>query len=213
MRFGEEVKLAREKKKNNEEHSGYAEIYNLTTIGYGGTKPQNISVLNNQNGGKAHLLMSVPPRIKNRDIHFPTSDFFTQSVNYFQCKHQFYQLHKLYSRDDNNMQIRAQRDAYYRSIIDHIIERMWQVRSVATEQYMPATNQLTTAQRVWLCEQEESKTLRDTSDDWLDEITNSITTFLFHGYEKILGKKAIKFSEAEHKLMQKLVSLNKEALR
>jgi CRISPR-associated protein Csy1 len=213
MRFGEEVKLAREKKKNNETHPGYSEIYNLTTIGYGGTKPQNISVLNNQNGGKAHLLMSVPPKIKNRDIHFPTRDFFTQSVNYFQCKYQFYQLHKLYSRDENNMQIRAQRDGYYQSIIDHIIEKMWQVRSVAEEQYLPVMNQLISAQRIWLSEQEESKKLRENTDDWLDDITKSVTTYLLHGYEKVLGKNAIKFSEAEHKHIQKLVAVNKEAFR
>jgi CRISPR-associated protein Csy1 len=36
-------------------------ILNLTKIGYGGTKPQNISVLNNQNGGIAYLLSSMPP--------------------------------------------------------------------------------------------------------------------------------------------------------
>jgi CRISPR-associated protein Csy1 len=213
MRFGDEIKIARDKKKNNEEHPEYREIYNLTTIGYGGTKPQNISVLNNQNGGKAHLLMSAPPRLKNRDIHLPHTDFFSQTVNYFQCKYQFYQLHKLYSRDDNNMHIRAERDVYYQSVIDHIIEKMWQVRSVALDQHNPATNQLSSAQTRWLCEQEEIKELRETTDDWLDEIVKSVTTFLFHGYEKILGKKAIKFSDAEHKHMHKVVLLNKEALR
>lgn len=213
MRFGDEIKVARERKKANQEHQGYKEIYNLTTIGYGGTKPQNISVLNNQNGGKAHLFMCAPPQLKNRNTHFPHSDFFNQTVHYFQCKNQFYQLHKLYSRDNNNMHIRAERDEYYQSVIDHIIEKMWQVRSVALEQYTPASNKLTAAQKIWLCEQEEIKALRDTTDDWLDDIIKSVTTFLFYGYEKTLGKKAIKFSDAEHKHMQKLVLINKEALR
>jgi CRISPR-associated protein Csy1 len=213
MRFGDEIKIARDKKKNNQEHDGYREIYNLTTIGYGGTKPQNISVLNNQNGGKAHLFMSAPPQLNNRLIHFPHSDFFSQTVGYFQCKNQFYHLHKLYSRDDNNMHIRAERDEYYQSVIDHIIEKMWQVRSVSSEQFNPTSNQLSSAQKIWLCEGEVDTTLRETSDDWLDEIVKSITTFLFYGYEKILAKKAIKFSDAELNHMHKLVSLNKEALR
>jgi CRISPR-associated protein Csy1 len=213
MRFGDEIKLAREKKKNSQQHHGYKEIYNLTTIGFGGTKPQNISVLNNLNGGKAHLLMSVPPQLKNRNIHFPQTDFFSQTVNYFQCKQQFYQLHNLYSRDDNNMHIRADRDAYYQSVIDHIIEKMWQVRSVACDQYIPAADQLSAAQRTWLSEQDDSKVLRETTDDWLDAIAKSVTGFLFHGYEKILGQKAIKLSETEYKQMQKLVLVNKEALR
>ncbi|MBK2124879.1 type I-F CRISPR-associated protein Csy1, partial [Fangia hongkongensis] len=57
LRFSDSVKELRAKKYNNEySEQGYSEIYNLTTIGYGGTKPQNISVLNNQHGGKAHLL-------------------------------------------------------------------------------------------------------------------------------------------------------------
>lgn len=213
MRFGDEIKLAREKKKRDQEHQGFREIYDLTKIGYGGTKPQNISVLNNQNGGKAHLFLCAPPRLKNRDIHFPHTDFFSQTVNYFQCKNQFYQLHKLYSHDDNNMHIRAQRDEFYQSVIDHIVEKMWQIRSVALEQYKPMLSQLSSAQRTWLCEQDEPKSLRETTDDWLDDIIDSITSFLFHGYEKTMRKKAIKFSYAEHKHMQQQVLLNKEALR
>jgi CRISPR-associated protein Csy1 len=111
------------------------------------------------------------------------------------------------------MHIRTERDEYYQSVIDHIIEKMWLVRSVALDQYNPATNQLSSAQTKWLCEQEDVKELRETTDDWLDEIVKSVTTFLFHGYEKILGKKAIKFSDVEHKHMHKVVLLNKEALR
>jgi len=213
MRFGDAIKIARDKKKNNQQHEGYCEIYNLATIGYGGTKPQNISVLNNQNGGKAHMFMSAPPQLKNRNIHFPHTDFFSQTVNYFQCKNQFYQLHKLYSRDDNNMHIRVERDEYYQNVIDHIIEKMWQVRSIALEQYNPSVNQLQSSQKAWLCEDEASKTLRDTTDEWFDGIVKSVSTFLFYGYEKILGKKAIKFSDSEHKHIQQLVLLNKEALR
>src|SRR5690606_1773959 len=55
IRFSEEAKAARVCEKNNEiSKGGYKQLVNITTIGYGGTKPQNISVLNNQNGGKAH---------------------------------------------------------------------------------------------------------------------------------------------------------------
>lgn len=213
MRFGDAIKIARDKRRNNEVHDGYSEIYNLTTIGYGGTKPQNISVLNNQNGGKTHLFMSAPPKLKDRNIHFPKSDFFSQNVNYYQCKDLFYQLHKLYKSHENNMQIRAERDASYQSVIDHIIEKMWQVRSVALKQYIPADNQLPSVQKIWLCEQEDIKILRETTDDWLEIIIKSITTFLMHGYEKVLGKKAFKFSDEEQDFMHKIVVNNKEALR
>jgi CRISPR-associated protein Csy1 len=211
LRFGDAVKEAREKKKNNQLHSGYKEIYNLTTIGYGGTKQQNISVLNNQNAGKAHLLMSLPPSIKNRDTHFPKQDFFSQTLRYSQCKNQFQSLHPLYRGDENNMHIRAQRDAYYQSVIDHIIEKMWQVRAVAQEQYRSEDNQLPAAQQTWLCE--HSKAFRETTDDWLDAICSSVTSYLFHGYEKTMGNKAIKLGDGEYRHIQTIVLSNKEVLR
>lgn len=200
------------KKKKQYFNIGYSSISNLTVTRHGGDHPKNISGLNNKHQSY-YLLLSLPPNLQHRDIHFPKTDFFNQTVNYFQCKHQFYQLHKLYSRNDNNMDIRAERDDYYQSIIDHIIEKTWQVRSVAIEQYNATTNQLPAAQQTWLCEQEESKSKRDNTDDWLDDIVKSATTFLLHGYEKILGKKAIKLGDAEYKHMQKLVLSNKEALR
>ncbi|MFT6209381.1 MAG: CRISPR-associated protein Csy1, partial [Colwellia sp.] len=211
MRFNDEIKIARAKKKDNLEHAGYKEIYNLTTIGYGGTKPQNISVLNNQNGGKAHMFMSMPPVLNKRDIHFPQTDFFNQTVHYFQCKVQFSALHKLYKQDSNNMHVRAQRDEYYQDVIDHVIEKMWQIRGVALAQYIQKNSQLSAAQTTWLSDQ--TQLLRETTDDWLDDICNAITTFLFHGYEKVVGKKAIKLGDAEHKQMKKIVNKNKEALR
>jgi CRISPR-associated protein Csy1 len=200
------------KKKNLSAESGFSSVLNLTVTRHGGEHPKNISGLNNKYQSY-YLLPSSPPQLKNRNIHFPHTDFFSQTVNYFQCKNQFYQLHKLYSRDDNNMHIRAERDEYYQSVIDHIIEKMWQVRSIALEQYNPSVNQLHLSQKTWLCEDEASKTLRDTTDEWLDGIVKSVSTFLFYGYEKMLGKKAVKFSDVEHKHIQQLVLLNMEALR
>jgi len=90
MRFSEEVKNLREQKRNNiYSEQGFTELYNLTTIGYGGTKPQNISVLNNQNGGKAHLLHSSPPTLRKRDTLFPKRNFFNESLHYYECREVF----------------------------------------------------------------------------------------------------------------------------
>jgi CRISPR-associated protein Csy1 len=109
------------------------------------------------------------------------------------------------------MHVRAERDDFYQSVIDYVIEKMWQIRSVALEQYREETNQLQKAQKIWLCDQHEE--LRMLEDDWLDIILKGITTFLFHGYEKILDKKSIKLGDAEYKHMQNIVTKNKEALR
>jgi len=212
IRFSEETKTARACEKNNEIYDGgYKQLVNITTIGYGGTKPQNISVLNNKNGGKVHLLSSEPPRLVKRDIHFPTVDFFTQVLSHYQCRDLFYLLHDLFLGYKNDWNIRRERDEYYQTLIDRIIERMWLVRNVSEVQFNPDTTQLNKTQKIWLCSANEEE--RDTADGWLDELCSEITRFIFNGYEKTLGKKAFMFSDAEFKHIHKQVVKNKEALR
>jgi CRISPR-associated protein Csy1 len=206
-----EAYLGKIAKKNSEYlDSDFSFISGLTVTKHGGDHPKNISGLNNKYQSY-YLLPSVPPVLNKRDIHFPQTDFFNQTVHYFQCKVQFSALHKLYKQDSNNMHVRAQRDEYYQDVIDHVIEKMWQIRGVALAQYIQKNSQLSAAQTTWLSDQ--TQLLRETTDDWLDDICNAITTFLFHGYEKVVGKKAIKLGDAEHKQMKKIVNKNKEALR
>ncbi|EAX33530.2 type I-F CRISPR-associated protein Csy1 [Coxiella burnetii] len=212
IRFSDEAKAARACEKNNEIYDGdYKQIVNITTIGYGGTKPQNISVLNNQNGGKVHLISSEPPKLIKRDAHFPTVDFFSQSLRYFQCKDLFYSLHELFLNHKNDWNIRHERDEYYQAIIDLIIEKMWLVRSVSQVQYNPDSTRLNETQKIWLCE--VNKENRETENDWLDDLCQAIARFIFTGYEKLLGKKAFIFSDDEFKHIHKQVVKNKEALR
>ena len=212
VRFGEETKQGREKYRKKEYHKpGFQEIYNLTTLGYGGTKPQNISVLNNQNGGKVHLLYSAPPELQTREIHFPKQDFFAQSIRYCDSRQAFQKLHALYQKDDNNKDIRTLRDEYYLSVLDNIVKRMWQVRAVAEEQYRPEYHHIVKAQKTWLLD--EYQETRSTTNDWLDSIVTQISQYLFHGYEKTLGKKALKLSDGEHDYMKKLLIKHQEVLR
>ena len=214
LRFGDEVKLARDARRKNEFYeNGYREIYGLTTIGYGGTKPQNISVLNNQNGGKTHLFSSTPPVLKKRSIHFPRQDFFSQSVRYRDCREIFLNLHTLYQKDDNNIRVRATRDEFYLGVLDYIVERMWQLRAVANEQYNAEYHQLPKSQKIWLLDEDDNEKARNSSDDWLEDIQASVVTFIFHGYEKILGKKAEKLSDGEHLHMKNLIQQHREVLR
>jgi len=209
LRFSDEVKAARSSKKSNKEGASYKEIYNLTTIGYGGTKPQNISVLNNANGGKVHLFMSLPPSFAKRDTTFPTKDFFTQSVriNTKACRSVFYALHALYKQDQNNMHVREKRDELYQDIVDYMLGVLWEMR-VAKDQFLASHSQLPSQQKIWL-----QVTPHPDNDDWLDGLLSQITQFIFQGYEAILGKKAIKLGDAEYKHIAKLVDNNKELLR
>lgn len=209
LRFSDEIKELRDKKRKNEfSDCGYCEIYGLTTIGYGGTKPQNISVLNNQNGGKAHLLSSMPPSIEKRHIHFPKTDFFIESLKKFEYAEHFKMLHKLFQADHNNISIREARDRYLQNILDLIIEKMWAVRAVSQSQYYADTSNLSSVQLTWLHIDNEQK--REQTTQWLDVLIREISVWLSQSYEKVMEKQAIKLGESERLLFADIVERNRE---
>ena len=69
------------------------EVTGLTMIGFGGTKPQNISALNSRCGGKAYLLSSLPPSLREVKVRVPRSDFFKESIWYKSQSSALYRLH------------------------------------------------------------------------------------------------------------------------
>ena len=212
LRFSDFTKKERELKKKNEfSEFGYTEIYNITTIGYGGAKPQNISVLNNAKGGKAHLLSSMPPTIEQRNIHFPKTNFFTESHRYYESREIFHALHKILKTDYNNINIREGRDYRLQELIDHIIDKMWAVRTVADSQYHAQSSKLDKYQQIWLCNGYEYE--REEEEQWLDKLSKEITRWIVRSYEKSLGKQAIKLGKDELNKIADIVEQNREGLR
>ncbi|MGL5251138.1 MAG: type I-F CRISPR-associated protein Csy1, partial [Enterovibrio sp.] len=206
LRFGDAVKEARERRKNNQFHpDGYQEIFGLTTIGFGGTKPQNISVLNNQNAGKAHLLASMPPELKKRDLRLPKSDFFTESFTVWQAKEVLEPLLRLLNTAHNNINIREARDRYIQQYIDLIIEKMWQVRLFLVEHSGELSSALPPAQKIWLYPDFEE--LREQEDEWLDEITRQIARSLtrYCGSEKVFANHLV-LADQEQQAIEKIVA-------
>ena len=100
LRFSEATKEAKEKRKKNEHDAiGYADIFDLTVTAYGGTQPQNVSVLNSQNAGRAYLLSSCPPILEKRTVRLPSIDFFAQCLYRKNYQDSFLQLHKFMQLD------------------------------------------------------------------------------------------------------------------
>ncbi|WP_435550582.1 type I-F CRISPR-associated protein Csy1 [Desulfobacterium sp. N47] len=212
LRFSDEVKEIREKKRNSTYcEQGFAELYSITTIGYGGAQPQNISVLNNQYRGKAYLLISLPPTIQKRDIRFPKQNFFIESFRYFEYREVFDALHKLFKTDYNNIRIREVRDYRLQDLMDRIIDKMWAVRAVSKEQYWSENSQLKPHQKIWLCD--EFQQTREEENEWLDKLCMEISVWTVRTYEKLLGKQAYKLGESERTHIHEIVTQNKEALR
>jgi CRISPR-associated protein Csy1 len=212
IRFSDEFKALREHRRESKfSQNEFFDLYDITTIGFGGTKPQNISVLNNQNGGKAHLLLSVPPMLDKRSIHFPKNNFFIESFRFYEYRDIFDALHKLFKIQYNNIDIRERRDRYLQSLMDRIIEKMWGVRFVCEEQYHPKNTQLKPHQKIWLCD--GYKENRKEESDWLDKLCREISSWIILTYEKSWGKQTIKLGEAERAHIYDIVNKDKEALR
>ena len=212
LRFSEATKEARECKKANKHHeTGYQDILGLTTIGYGGTKPQNISVLNNQHGGKAHLLLSVPPSFTVRNIRVPQNDFFAETLNPWHAKDIFFALHRLLTREQNNINIRDGRDYRIQEYVDAVIKKMWQLRLFLSDFKGELSSSLNKEQQIWLYPEYEQ--YRIENNDWLDHIVLQMSRSLNFGYKKVLAQHAILLSDDVFMLIEKVVKKNKEALR
>lgn len=213
LRFSEQVKEARADKKKNYHHdAGFSDLYGLTMIGYGGTKPQNISVLNTNYGGKAYLLMSVPPKLTKQNQRKLKTNFFTDVLRPMAFKKDFLSLHKIFKMDYNNINIRDHRDNIIQTVIDQVIERMWSIRSQeigwsADVKYF----NLAVYQKIWLDESRNEDRLID--EDWLDRITTECARWFISAYEKVLGSKAIYLGDKELLFIRSIIEMNKEDLR
>lgn len=206
FRFSEESKQARLARKNKQHHEqGFIELYDLTMIGYGGTKPQTVSVLNNQNGGTAYLLQSLPPILKKRSINPPRKNFFSENLNtehkYFKenLKEYFNELHKQLSNDTNNIHVRNKRDWIIKNIIYEVADRVWQIRYLEagwsdSDRY----ENLSQNQKIWLDQQ--YKETRQQQTDWQDDIKSRLARWLTLSYEETQGKdKALSIGADEYK--------------
>ena len=213
LRFSDEVKEIREAKKNNLYHEKpLSELYGLTVIGFGGTKPQNISVLNNQNGGTAYLLASAPPMLAHRASQPPRTDFFVGFLSTKSYVEDFNKLHKLLVGDANNMHIRKQRDWLIRTIIYHVADRLWQVR------FLPAGwsdsdnyRQLPPYQKIWLDQQYQGQRVENT--DYLSKVKQELAIWFIKTYKKLLDDQAVSLGDDQLSAIKELVEDCEEAFR
>lgn len=211
LRFSEEVKTKRDLRKQNQySEAGYQEIYNLTTIGFGGTKPQNISVLNNQNAGKAHLLLSLPPELFPRTTRLPTRNFFGDVLYPKQLQETFQAFHRLLVTDYNNVHIREGLDYRIQEYLDQLILKMWQVRKAFEEQAHSRPERLPGYQKVWLFPEREAERAEDTQ--WLNMLLSDATRHFLSSYQNVMGKAAIQLGDDEMTAFAKIIEQSKEAL-
>lgn len=213
IRFSDQAKQAREAKKKQEFHAeGFAEIYGLTAIGYGGTKPQTVSVLNSQNGGVAYLLASVPPSIGAKTLRPPTTDFFRNSLYLKNYQDSFKTFHHLITVDYNNANIREGFDNVIAFIINQVIEQSWAIRQLeAGWSQTEAHKSLPEFQKIWL---DNARIVdREADDEWLKAVIAALGRWFQHSYKRLIGEqKAKMLGDNELRDIKAIIEENKEGL-
>ena len=197
-RFGEQAKTAREAKRNNNyDEQGFEDFYNLVDIGYGGTKPQNISVINSTNGGNFFLLPSLPPTLSNYQITCPKTNFFGETVKAKYFTDNLANLHQLYSPTiRNSIKVRSKIRSYYLDIFYAIVSSAKHLRKLLAENSHMAIDNLPKSQRIWLIEDAEHQQLRIENKNWQAVIIAAIASFIHDGY-KSSSKMAYPLAQTE----------------
>ncbi len=157
LRFSEENKTIREelkKAKPSEMNGKTTDVFELTSVGYGGTKPQNISTLNNQNGGVSFLLSSLPPSLEKRQTQPPKTDFFNDCLWKGLFKRDFEQFHQVLSWRKNNKEVRDMRDDIVLNSITKLKRLIENIRDISVGWSDSETyDGLVLWQKIWLDDQ------------------------------------------------------------
>ncbi|UOO91333.1 type I-F CRISPR-associated protein Csy1 [Vitreoscilla stercoraria] len=189
IRFNDITKEARTFKKENKFHPfGFDEIFNLTEIALGGSKPQNVSVLNSQNAGRAYLLSSCPPALEKRSVRLPNSDFFTQCLYRKNHQNSFIQLHQFMQLDINNINIRNAIDNILQFVIDEVLLQGLKIRETYPSAWSTKEHyaSLPKIQRIWL--DDIHADLRENDTQWRTQLSIDIARWITRSYEKAVAE-------------------------
>ena len=213
MHFSDEAKEAREARKANQPHEkGFPEVYGLSVIGYGGTKPQNISVLNSQNGGKAYLLSSMPPELSKWSIQPPRVNFFSDSLWPKAFKGEFLKFHDQLISEVNNSHVRKRRDWIMRDIFYQVADRLWMIRYLdggwSDSDYY---RDLPEFQKIWLDQQYKEDRKKDLQ--WFESVRIGLALWFRHTYSILLGNKAMALGDDHLGHIKTIIDDCEEALR
>lgn len=181
-RFSEEASVVRKARKEETYHSSqYVYFPRIGVQKFGGTKPQNISLLASRNRGQFYLLCSAPPEWKDRDIpKLHSKDSFWKyysseagSISYRLGAHLRRQ-----PKNRTNIEIRGFREKR----VDELVEKL--MECAAWIQQQPSgwsqSTELTRAEQLWLDPLLDDPTFQEErlSSDWKAEISEQFARWL-----------------------------------
>ncbi len=205
-RIRQEGTAARETKDSKSENYGrpYDFVAERVEYSVGGTKPQNISRLNNLLHGTFSALLSLPPQLSSDAVRKPHRDFFQETLRDLYYDSSFsdhiFAVHDLLLVDRNNKDIRLTLRRREDELIDAVI---WQAMAL---QQLPggwtgaAENQLPKEQKIWLDQAYEEERQQG---GWEDIIAGQIASWLLRAYRRKCQDKAVALDDEVWKNLRK----------
>ncbi|OBX11579.1 type I-F CRISPR-associated protein Csy1 [Gallibacterium genomosp. 3] len=201
IRYSEQYKIAREnRKKDNVEQQRYPSIHNLAIVKLGGTQPQNISQLNNQQGGKHYLLPSLPPIFSSS--YKSTNNTIFDNDLYWQCKPFFDHLFEVVLAEKN---VYTERDKR-KEAITQMIEAIFSIAKLY-QQRIPGWSKdyqfMNINQKYWLdpergeLEGEEMFKSEQEKENWHNEVAKQFAGWVNHHLKQRFKRIASDFSVPE----------------
>ncbi len=211
-RYSSHAKSGRAAFRQGEEHEPFDELYNLTEIGFGGTKPQNISVLNNTNAGRAYLLPASPPVFERGRIYTPHRDFFGQTIHWKnKALTSFWPGFKkalLNYREKNTLRHRQKLERILDEAFDIFLNRSRRLQALpgGWSNDTPLMNE----QKRWLDQQH----FEQREKNWRKKILKQYFKWLKAGFSDFdrAHKDTNFFNDTESKLIQKLIAEREKLL-
>lgn len=179
-RYSEEAKEIRQKRRDRLfSEKATLDYPDLGVQTFGGTKPQNISLLNSRRGGKVYLLPSLPPIWKSSRKAPQTDAVFWHQFKYdskpvFERYVNFLRAVKNY----NNKAIREKSKEYVSQIIDQLFFFADQIESLGTG--WSKNSSMSLHIKLWLDpnysdEKIDFQAIRETVP-WIDMVANDFST-------------------------------------
>ena len=205
-RYSEANKLARDnRKKRTAEQKPYVSISDLAVTKLGGSKPQNVSKLTSEKGGRNYLLPSLPPQI-GRQTEFSISKqhrtIFNNSLRYH-CYSGLQELYSVIEAPNNTVDVREQR----KEALDMILVQILGIAASIQKRNQAGWSkdyQLDGAEKHWLdperanLKDEETFAKQRASGDWVNQIEHSFSLWLNHILREKFKKQHHAFNDVEH---------------
>lgn len=179
----------------------YSRVMDMTAIGIGGTKPQNISTLNSEVHGVSYLLPSLPPIIYHQEVCMPKVNFFTETIPFKEYVDTFKKFHALLRLDKNNVEIRDKIKETIVDVIDIIVLFSYKVRmKEAGWSRKELFKSLPIEQKIWL---DNNYIAERKQGDWIDPVSQSFGRWFINRYEKIAKKEKFLLGDVEFNFLKR----------